>query len=152
MGEFRITGPGEFVTRDGRKVVVTHREHGAAWPWVGHEPSDELRMTFEDSGAYSCKKKADKFDIIGPWVEPAVSADTELADPGADDSEPNYGGSAGLGWAAVMLDPPVDTSVPALSAALRNLIASLGPVVSPATGDAITLANLALEIHGSPER
>lgn len=78
---FMVTKPGDYVTRDGRRVtvraIVTHNSAGAAvtWPVKGQiwrMYRGELRPRgfdiWQTNGMINIAVESDK-DIVGPWVE-----------------------------------------------------------------------------------
>lgn len=69
MSEFKITGPGEYRTRDGRKAIVTKIVKGALFPVIGKVCGEEMRGAWPITG-HTGEGNLD--DIIGPWVEPAA--------------------------------------------------------------------------------
>lgn len=69
---FRITGPGDYTTRDGRKAVVLGEipiigTCRAAYPWVGY--MEQLEYAWKDSGQ---NPRGKDVDIISTWREPVV--------------------------------------------------------------------------------
>ena len=69
MAEFKITGPGEYRTRDGRKAVVSHNV-GGSYCWQGKIGEEYYDWT--EYGSYWNKGIISVYDIIGPWEEPAT--------------------------------------------------------------------------------
>jgi len=69
MTEFKITGPGEYRTRDGRKAVVSHND-GGRYCWLG-KIGEEI-YNWNENGSFWATEIISINDIIGPWEEPAT--------------------------------------------------------------------------------
>ena len=67
--EFKITGPGEYRTRDGRKAVVSHND-GGRYCWLGK--IGEGIYNWNENGSFWATEIISVDDIIGPWEEPAT--------------------------------------------------------------------------------
>ena len=61
---FKITKPGEYKTRDGRKVVVKHYDEAISF-WVGDIGGDKDKC-FSSDGRHWCEPHS---DIVGYWQE-----------------------------------------------------------------------------------
>jgi len=70
MTDFKITGPGEYRTRDGRKAVVKRNNNGGSYCWQGKIGEEYYDWT--EYGSYWNKGVISINDIIGPWVEQAT--------------------------------------------------------------------------------
>ena len=70
MSEFKITGLGEYRTRDGRKAVVKGNNNGGSYCWQGKIGEEYYDWT--EYGSYWNKGIISINDIIGPWEEPAT--------------------------------------------------------------------------------
>lgn len=68
--EFKITGPGEYRTRDGRKAVVKGNNSGGSYCWNGKIGEEDYDWT--EYGSYWNKGIISVDDIISPWEEPAT--------------------------------------------------------------------------------
>ena len=70
--EFKITGPGEYVTRDGRKATVEFMlpGKGEAFPWIGWIDDPFPRCSTWSDGGMNCSTYPGPNDIVGHWVEP----------------------------------------------------------------------------------
>ena len=69
MSEFKITGLGEYRTRDGRKAVVSHND-GGRYCWLGK--IGEGIYNWNENGSFWATEIISVDDIIGPWEEPAT--------------------------------------------------------------------------------
>lgn len=68
MSEFKITGPGRYLTRNGVMAIVEKKiEDAINWPWIGR--SKEYFHAWSDSGLIYSEYSPNDYDIIGPWVE-----------------------------------------------------------------------------------
>ena len=70
MTEFKITGPGEYRIRDGRKAVVKGNNSGGSYCWQGKIGEEDYDWT--EYGSYWNTGIISVDDIIGPWVEQAT--------------------------------------------------------------------------------
>ncbi len=72
MSESKITGPGEYVTRDGRRAKVEFLlpGKGEAFPWIGWIDDPFPRCSTWSDGGMNCSTYRGPNDIVGPWVEP----------------------------------------------------------------------------------
>ena len=70
MTEFKITGLGEYRTRDGRKAVVKGNDNGGSYCWKGKIGEEYYDWT--EYGSYWNKGIISINDIISPWEEPAT--------------------------------------------------------------------------------
>jgi len=70
--EFSIAGPGEYITRDGRKATVEFKLPGDVDRcWVGWIAVTTITPDTWDIDGYWYKDEAtSESDIVGPWVEP----------------------------------------------------------------------------------
>lgn len=76
MSKFKITGPGEYWTRDGRKAQVTARNDHTIYCWKGRlEGRDEIWR--EDGFNIDTRKD----DIIGPLVVDAIKPSHDAGEP-----------------------------------------------------------------------
>lgn len=62
-----ITGPGEYVTRDGRKAVVSFMDENSGFPFFGKVGDQDSSWTVD--GSY-WGVAASNADITGPWQDP----------------------------------------------------------------------------------
>ena len=70
MTDFKITGPGLYRTRDGRKVEVKKIDHSLPlYPVIGRVYPDDEMGAWPINGMTG---EGNEDDIIGPWVEPAA--------------------------------------------------------------------------------
>jgi len=70
MTEFKIDGPGEYRTRDGRKYIVVHvREDECVYPVMGYFPSGDSASHARD-GKYSLGHCEHRLDLVAKWQEP----------------------------------------------------------------------------------
>ena len=69
MTEFKITGLGEYRTRDGRKAVVSHND-GGRYCWLGK--IGEGIYNWNENGSFWATEIISVEDIIGPWEEAAT--------------------------------------------------------------------------------
>ena len=69
MTDFKITGLGEYRTRDGRKAVVSHND-GGRYCWLGK--IGEGIYNWNENGSFWATEIISVDDIIGPWEEPAT--------------------------------------------------------------------------------
>ena len=72
MSEFKITGPGEYVTRDGRRAKVEFKLPGkeAIFPWIGWIDDPFPGCVTWNGGGMNCSTYPGPNDIVGHWVEP----------------------------------------------------------------------------------
>ena len=70
--EFKITGPGEYVTRDGRRAKVEFKlpGKGEGFAWIGWIDDPFPRCSTWNGGGMNCSTYPGPNDIVGPWVEP----------------------------------------------------------------------------------
>jgi len=72
VSEFKITGLGEYVTRDGRKATVEFLlpGKGEAFAWIGWIDDPFPRCSTWSDGGMNCSTYPGPNDIVGHWVEP----------------------------------------------------------------------------------
>ena len=72
VSEFKITGPGEYVTRDGRKATVEFMlpGKGESFPWIGWIDDPSPGCSRWSDGGMNCSTYPGPNDIVGHWVEP----------------------------------------------------------------------------------
>jgi hypothetical protein len=77
MSESKITGPGEYVTRDGRKATVEFLLPGkeAIFPWIGWIDDPFPGCSTWNGGGMNCSTYPGPNDIVGHWVEPREPAE-----------------------------------------------------------------------------
>lgn len=78
--EFKITGPGEYRTRDGRKVVVTGIDPGVTWSIDGTLDGEKYDngSGWRSNGQYF-GETPHKADIVAPWSEPKAETVVDAA-------------------------------------------------------------------------
>lgn len=74
-----ITGPGEYKTRDGKKITILRQDENEKFPhlrgfWFGIFEIDDSVWEWPPNGQFTATAKQHKYDIIGPWVEPEPPA------------------------------------------------------------------------------
>ena len=68
--EFKITGPGEYITKEGKKATVEFElPHAPQYRWVGWI-SGSVAKTWNDEGTWNYGEVEHPHNIVGPWVEP----------------------------------------------------------------------------------
>jgi hypothetical protein len=64
------------ITREGRRVEITHRDDGeSTWPCESYDGE-----WYTDSGSFWSRSKVERRDIIGPWVETPVEPQVNYND------------------------------------------------------------------------
>lgn len=66
--KFKYTGPGYYVTRDGRKALVGEADNECLYGVIYDNHTLEANRWFE-TGRYYSNRSTTK-DLVGPWVEP----------------------------------------------------------------------------------
>lgn len=65
---FKITGPGFYRTRDGRRARVTGRSVLVDWPFRGKIPHLKFFLSWRPDGSMSViEKKMRDEDLVAPW-------------------------------------------------------------------------------------
>ena len=72
VSEFKITGHGEYVTRDGRRAKVEFKlpGKGEAFAWIGWIDDPFPGCSTWSDGGMNCSTYPGPNDIVGHWVEP----------------------------------------------------------------------------------
>ena len=77
--EFRIEGPGEYVTRDGRKATVKFRlPYSNSRCWVGWITGEAIYSWYENGRYWGCEERSP--DIVGPWGDIVARLNSSLTD------------------------------------------------------------------------